>query len=280
MRTDSNRKMFASQTKSGANLRKRRFECVETENGFTGRERRSAMDNMKLNGQKTYEYIFNYFSEKILSGELKLNDKIDTERDIAEKLGVSRNSVREVMHMLEMTGLIECLQGSGNYVRCDPEGYMLKSVNMVMALMEIDYTEILEIRTGYEHMALKLAISNATEEELESIHQILIQMDQPMSTKESAALDNNFHHTLVKASHNRLLILYYSMLDKLLDCFIENMRSRILVSRMKAEQLRKTHWDIYESLLSKDMEAGMNAMYKHFQIVDEQVKKLRQKESV
>ena len=268
------------QTESGAKSPQMSVGQCENGEGIYRQRKKVAMDNMKLNGQKTYEYIFNYFSEKILSGELKLNDKIDTERDIAEKLGVSRNSVREVMHMLEMTGLIECLQGSGNYVRCNPEGYMLKSVNMVMALMEIDYTEILEIRTGYEHMALKLAISNATEEELESIHQILIQMDQPMSTKESAALDNNFHHMLVEASHNRLLILYYSMLDQLLDRFIENMRSRILVSRMKAEQLRKAHWNIYESLLSKNMGAGMSAMYKHFQIVDEQVKKLRQKESV
>ena len=78
------------------------------------------MEASKLN-QKTYQYVFEYFSEQILSGKLKLNDRIPPERDIAEKLGVSRNSVREVMHMLEITGLIECLQGSGNYVRCHPE---------------------------------------------------------------------------------------------------------------------------------------------------------------
>ena len=63
------------------------------------------MEASKLN-QKTYQYVFEYFSEQILSGKLKLNDRIPPERDIAEKLGVSRNSVREVMHMLEITGLI------------------------------------------------------------------------------------------------------------------------------------------------------------------------------
>ena len=45
------------------------------------------MDNSKLNGKKTYEYVFDYFSEQILSGKLKLNDKIPTEREIAEQLG-------------------------------------------------------------------------------------------------------------------------------------------------------------------------------------------------
>ena len=124
------------------------------------------MDHSRFDGKKTYEYVFDYCSEKILSGELKLNDKIPTERELAEEMGVSRNSVREVMHMLEITGLIECQQGSGNYVRCDPMEYMMKSVNMVMKLMQIDYSEIFHIRIGYEYAAIRLAIEVAEPEEL------------------------------------------------------------------------------------------------------------------
>ncbi len=236
------------------------------------------MDNPKLNGKKTYEYVFDYFSDQILSGELKLNDKIPTEREIAEKLGVSRNSIREVMHMLEITGLIECLQGSGNYVRCDPMEYMMKSVNMVMALMEIDYSEIFHIRTGYEYAAIRLSIDAATAEELEELHQILLQMDQPMSSKESAKLDVKFHHTLVSASHNRMLILYNSMLDKLMGEFIENFRTKILMNRMRAELLRRSHWGIYNALLKKDLPEAMKAFDKHFRIVEDQLQKLLQKE--
>ena len=118
----------------------------------------------KSGTKKTYEYVFEYFSEQIISGKLKINDKIPTEREIAEQLGCSRNSIREVMHLLEINGLIDCVQGSGNYVRCDPQEYMLKSVNMVMALMDIQYTEVFHIRTGYEMVALRLAMENATEE--------------------------------------------------------------------------------------------------------------------
>lgn len=237
------------------------------------------MDNSKLNGKKTYEYVFNYFSEQILSGELKLNDKIPTEREIAEKLGVSRNSIREVMHMLEITGLIECMQGSGNYVRCDPMEYMLKSVNMVMALMQIDYAEIFHIRIGYEYAAIRLAIENAKPEELEEMHQILLKMDQPMSSKESAKLDVEFHHKLVSASHNRMLILYNSMLYNLMDQFIENFRTKILMNKMRAELLRRAHWAIYNALLEKDLPAIMTAFDKHYRIVQDQLDKMMQKES-
>ena len=245
----------------------------------TGPGRRDQMENAKLNGKKTYEYVFDYFSEQILSGKLKLNDKLETEREIAEKLGVSRNSIREVMHMLEITGLIECLQGSGNYIRCDPMEYMLKSVNMVMALMEIDFSEIFDIRTGYEYTAVRLAIDAARPEELEEMHQILLKMDQPMSVKESAQLDIEFHHKLMNASHNRMLILYSSMLYNLMDQFIENFRARILTNRMRAELLRRSHWGIYNGLVEKDLEAAMKGFDKHFRIVEEQLQKLKQKEA-
>ena len=237
------------------------------------------MDNSKLNGQKTYEYVFHYFSEQILSVKLKLNDKIPTEREIADKLGVSRNSIREVMHMLEITGLIECMQGSGNYVRCDPMEYMLKSVNMVMALMEIDASEIFNIRIGYEYAAVRLAIETAKPEELEEMRLILQKMDEPMSSKASAKLDAEFHHKLVSASHNRMLILYNSMLYNLMDQFIENFRTKILKNKMRAELLRRSHWALYHALTEKDLQAAMNAFDKHYRIVQDQLDKMMQKES-
>lgn len=235
------------------------------------------MNKSNYDGKKVYEYVFDYFLNQIMTGELKLNDKIPPEREIVETLGVSRNSVREVMHMLEITGLIECVQGSGNYVRCDPEEYMFKSVNMVMSLLNIDYMEVFNIRIGYEEMALKLAMEVATQEEIEKLHDIVVRMDENMSLKESAKLDIEFHYRLVSASHNRLLILYYSMLDKLMNQFIENMREKILMNRMRSELLRRSHWEIYHALVNKDREAGQKAFDKHFRIVGDQIDRLNKK---
>ena len=227
----------------------------------------------KVAGMKTYEYVFNYFSEQILSGELKMNDKIPPEREIAEKLGVSRNSVREVMHMLEISGLIECLQGSGNYIRCDTNEYMMRTANMVMALLDIDYTEIFYLRKGYESVALERAMEEALPEELEQMHKILLKMDETVGIKESADLDTQFHNILLQASHNRLLNLYASMLSNLMDQFIKDFRSRILVDKRRAEILRRSHWGIYNYLVEKDLKAGQEAVKRHFEVVEEQLKK-------
>lgn len=234
------------------------------------------MEIQKLN-QKTYEYVFDYFSTKIISGELKLNDKIPPEREIAEDLGVSRNSVREVMHMLEITGLIECIQGSGNYVRCNPQDYMMKSVHMVMSLLKINYIEIFHIRCAYEYAALELAMEMATDEEIEKLHQIVNKMAEPLSIKESADYDAKFHNALVKASHNRLLILYTSMISDLMDQFIVNLRTKILEDKRRAELLQNTHWTMYEALVKKDFYAGRKAMERHFEIVGEQLAKMEKR---
>lgn len=224
-----------------------------------------------IGNQKTYQYVFEYFSNQILSGEMKINDKIPTEREIAEKLGVSRNSIREVMHMLEINGLIECVQGSGNYVRCDPQEYMMKTVHMVMALMNIDYTEVFHIRAGYELTALRLAISNATEEEIEGIHEALVKMEEAKDFNQSSYWDHEFHRRLLHASHNRMLILYASMISDMVDQFIFDLRKRILGHYADADALSRAHWGIYDALVNKDNTSGGVFMNKHFEIVGKEL---------
>ncbi len=234
------------------------------------------METIRLT-QKTYEYVFEHFRDQILSGNLKINDRIPTEREIAEELGVSRNSVREVMHMLEMTGMLECIQGSGNYVRCDPRAFMSQTMNMVAVLQQIRYSEVYDLRTAYEFTALRLAVDNADESEIAEIGRILERMDGPMSPRDSSKYDIEFHNALVHASHNRLLIYSYEMAGETLDNFIRDFRIFILADRQRSEQLRRAHWKVYEALLARDADAGQKALDRHFAVVREQVERIGRK---
>ena len=164
----------------------------------------------------------------------KMQPSLEMLMQIAEKLDVSRNSIREVMHMLEINGLLECRQGSGNYVRCEPQEYMSTFINMVMSLSSISYTEVYHIRMGYETVALKLAISQATEEEIERMHELLVKMDEITNPVESAQLDIEFHNTLINASHNRMIILYTTMLKDLMHQFIADFRVKIMEDKMRS----------------------------------------------
>lgn len=227
--------------------------------------------------KKAYKVVFDYFKNKILSGEIGIGYKLPAERDIAEQLGVSRNSVREAIRMLEMMGFVESLQGSGNYICCDPHGYFTQSFNMLMVLRDISYNEIFDTRRAMEFEALTLAVQNITQEELERLHDVLQQMDEPMSLKSNAKLDVEFHRILIQASHNTLMIYLTQLMSDLLDIFIKNLRTSILADRRRSKALRAAHWDIYNGLLTHDAPRAYEAMEQHFEIVKEHVIKFEQK---
>ena len=226
------------------------------------------------NNQKAYERVFDYFTAEITSGNLRLNDKIPTERALSETLKVSRNSAREALHVLEMMGLIECIQGSGNYIRCNTKEYMTRLMSLTMVLQHIDYTEVFEMRCGFEQTALAAAMEDAGAEELERMHEVLEKMDQPMRAQESAALDLEFHKILMEMSHNQLMIFYVDQMEDLLKLFVKDLRTSILSDRRRAAVLRKAHWDIYEALKIRDEAAGAKALKKHFTVVRKHLEKL------
>lgn len=218
--------------------------------------------------------MFDYFQAEITSGSLRLNDKIPTERVLSEQLKVSRNSAREALHVLEMMGLIECIQGSGNYIRCNTKEYMTKLMSLTMVLEHMDYREVFEMRCGFEQTALTAAIWDAKPEELSRMREVLERMDQPMSAQQSAALDVEFHKILMEMSHNRLMIFYVDQMEDLLKLFVKDLRTSILSDRRRAAMLRKAHWDIYEALNVHDEAAGIKALKKHFTVVRKHLEKL------
>ncbi len=218
--------------------------------------------------------MFDYFQAEITSGSLRLNDKIPTERALSEQLKVSRNSAREALHVLEMMGLIECIQGSGNYIRCNTKEYMTRLMSLTMVLEHIDYREVFEMRCGFEETALAAAMEGAGSEELARMKEVLEKMDQPMSAQQSAVLDVEFHKILMEMSHNRLMIFYVDQMEDLLKLFVKDLRASILSDRRRAAMLRKAHWDIYEALNARDEAAGIKALKKHFTVVRKHLEKL------
>ena len=64
--------------------------------------------------EKAYKGVIEYFKNRIMAGELRPGEKLPPEREIAQMLEVSRNSVREALRIMDMTGVISSQQGSGN----------------------------------------------------------------------------------------------------------------------------------------------------------------------
>ena len=123
--------------------------------------------------QKAYKGVIDYFKKKIMDGELRPGEKLPPERDIAEQLNVSRNSVREAIRIMDMTGVISSQQGSGNYITCEFQKSLAETMTMMFAMDQIDYRQISQIRQTLECLAFSLAIEHASDGQIEEMEMLV-----------------------------------------------------------------------------------------------------------
>mgnify|MGYP000815665494 FL=1 len=144
--------------------------------------------------QKAYKSVIDYFKQKIIEGELRPGEKLPPERDIAEQLSVSRNSVREAIRIMDMTGVISSQQGSGNYITCEFQKSLAETMTMMFAMDQIDYRQISQIRQALECLAFSLAIENATDGQIEEMEKAVKELDRSQDDVKNAALDLSLIH--------------------------------------------------------------------------------------
>ena len=92
--------------------------------------------------EKAYARVIEKVKKMILSGELKPGEKLPPEREFAEELEVSRNSVREAIRIMDMMGIVSSQQGSGNYVTCEFQKSITETMAMMFAMDQVNDKQI------------------------------------------------------------------------------------------------------------------------------------------
>ena len=82
--------------------------------------------------KKAYEIVIDYIKQQIRNRELMIGELLPPERELSEKLGVSRNSIREALKILSVIGVISSRQGAGNYVSCDFDHYPVSYTHLTL----------------------------------------------------------------------------------------------------------------------------------------------------
>lgn len=218
--------------------------------------------------QKTYTQVVDYFRERILAGELRPGDKLPPEREVAEELGVSRNSVREAIKVLDMTGVISSQQGSGNYITCDFDKSIAQTMTMMFAMHRVDYSMISQVRYTLERQAFSLACDRATEEQIEEIEQLIAELDASDDERVRARKDKEIHYKISKASGNVLIADILEACSGVIDTFVVDMRAKIMRNERDKERLNNSHRELVQALREGDREKGFKALDHHFELID------------
>lgn len=137
---------------------------------------------------------------------LQPGDKLPTESELMEQLGVGRNSLREALRLLMSRNVVTIRQGSGTFlsekrgVADDPLGFSM------MDNQEQLTRDLLQIRLILEPSIAELAAENATDADIRSLEEILIRMEDAIRNREDFhSLDAAFHSALAECTHNLVM---------------------------------------------------------------------------
>lgn len=155
------------------------------------------------------DQVFDYLVDEIKGGRLKPGDKLDTERAMAEKLGVSRVSIREAVSSLNRMGVLVTKQGGGTYVNSKIPDMLSKAMDIYLVLDENLVLEFMEVRKLMESEAARLASENATPVDIKELREIHEKRKALTADKDAEPnhdllyeYDRQFHRAIAKATHN------------------------------------------------------------------------------
>jgi GntR family transcriptional repressor for pyruvate dehydrogenase complex len=203
----------------------------------------------------------------ILTGELQPGDRLPSERELVERLGVSRIVIREAMKVLEERGLVEVRSGSGTFIaQIRPES-ISESIGLLLQQQEAPFEYLHEIRRILETEMTALAAERGTPADLESMAQAIEDMRQAVASiearqdalEEFVQADLDFHNALARAAQNPLFII---LIHSLSDLLLEFRRAASSVPGAPRNALQ-FHERIYELVCARRTAEARNEMMRH-----------------
>lgn len=216
---------------------------------------------------KVYEQVIEQIKGMITSGQLKKGDKLPPERELVERLQVSRTSVREALRALQIIGLIDCRQGGGNYIKEDFEDNLIEPLSLMFVLQNSRNTEILELRKILEVETATQAALRITPEQAATLQEIVEKMRQDPSEAENVALDKAFHYIIAQASGNNLVMSILLAVSSLMDSFIKEAREAIILKDENKKVLLEHHEKICAAITARDPKRAAQVMTDHMTLI-------------
>jgi GntR family transcriptional repressor for pyruvate dehydrogenase complex len=188
----------------------------------------------------------------IVSGELKPGQRLPPEKELSDRLGLSRNSLREAVKSLEIIRVLDVRRGDGTYVTSLEPHLLLEAMSFVVDLhQDSSVIEIFEVRRVLEPHAAGIAATRITDEQLAELATSLASVTDATPVEQLVAHDLEFHRLISEAGGNAYLS---SLLDSMSSATI---RARIWRGITEDDATARTlseHSAILAALTSRDPE--------------------------
>lgn len=226
--------------------------------------------------KKVYEEVIEQIKQLIVDGKLQPGDKLLSERELSEKLSVSRASIREAFSALESMGIITIRPGEGSFVRQVSYEGMLQPLSFLLHVDIDDVVKLLEVRKILELEIAALAAERATKEDIEEIRKALNRMVDEINCGEIGdAADEEFHFAILQAAHNPILIKVMSAVSDLMSSTFHFSRQRLFMAANMPKILYDSHCSIFQAIVQRKPQLARSLMSKHLTMVERAMMQLK-----
>uniref|UniRef100_UPI003B52E63A FCD domain-containing protein n=1 Tax=Roseovarius indicus TaxID=540747 RepID=UPI003B52E63A len=208
----------------------------------------------------------------ILRGILRPGERLPAERELADRLGVSRPSLREAIGELQEKGLLKTRAGAGIYV-ADVLGSAFSDA-LIRLFSEHDEAvfDYIAFRRDLEGLAAERAARLASDTDLKVVGEIFAKMEaahRKTNPEDEARLDAEFHMSIIEASHNVVMLHMMRSMFQLLREGVFYNRQVMFKQRTTRGALLDQHRAINTALQARDPEAARAAVEAHLTYVEQ-----------
>lgn len=224
----------------------------------------------KIQPEKLSKSVVRQIELLILRGVLRPGERLPSERELSERFGVSRPSLREAIAELQDTGLLSTKANAGIFVADVLGSAFSPALTRLFESHNEAVFDYVSFRRDMESLAAERATRLASDTDLEVVNQIFLKMEAvhtKRDPKEEARLDADFHLAIIEASHNVVMLhMMRSMYELLREGVFYN---RQIMFRQKTTRtmLLDQHRAINDALQARDAEAARLAVEKHMDFV-------------
>lgn len=230
------------------------------------------MPFQKVQTEKLSQTVVRQIELLILRGVLRPGERLPSERELSDRMGVSRPSLRDAVGELEDRGLLISRPGAGIYVAEVLGSAFSPALVQLFATHEDAVFDYLSFRRDLEGLAAERAARLGSDTDLQVVDTIFHKMEQAHSKRDpscEAELDAQFHMAIIEASHNVVMLhMMRSMFELLREGVFYN-RQKMFKSRMTRDMLLDQHRAINVGIQARDPVAARAAVESHLSYVEQ-----------
>ncbi|MBW2305282.1 MAG: FadR family transcriptional regulator [Deltaproteobacteria bacterium] len=224
-----------------------------------------------VKSRRTFEEVASEIKKLVIQGLLKPGVKLPPEVELASRFGVGRQTIREALRILELSGFITIQKGyGGGPIISDTVLHRITSLFLDAFQMEkVTLEELTVARLKIEKIVLEDVIDRADEEDIAALRKNMLEARRKIDMKVMATDKNiEFHRILAKASKNHVFVI---VVDSIL-ALLENLLLRLKPNLEMTRKAVVSHERLLEAIIRKDKAEAGRLLEEHLLAVRDRLK--------